>query len=197
MSLRYRLMYRVGFAPWDTEEVPAELQRLVEGPDALPPGGALDLGCGTGTQAVYLAGRGWRTTAVDSTPQALESARRRAEAARAEVDFRRADVGRLSDLGLEPGYGLLFDRGCFHDIPAQTRAGYADGVTELAAPGATLLLMSFAPNRRPGPAGADRAELEERFGAAWDLVAAEPDSGPDPSGPMRTVPRHWYRFERH
>jgi methylase of polypeptide subunit release factors len=55
MSLVYRIMYRVGFTPWDTGEVPAELRALIEGEDALDAGSALDIGCGTGTQSAYMA----------------------------------------------------------------------------------------------------------------------------------------------
>ena len=58
MSLMYRLMYRVGFTPWDTDQVPKELSTLIEGAGALPHGRALDIGCGTGTQAVYMARSG-------------------------------------------------------------------------------------------------------------------------------------------
>lgn len=52
MSLVYRLMYRLGFAPWDAG-VPAELTAMIEGPDALPVGRALDLGSGKGGKAVH------------------------------------------------------------------------------------------------------------------------------------------------
>ena len=193
MSLRYRFMYRVGFAPWDTDAVPRGLRELVEGQE---PGRALDLGCGTGTQAAYLASRGWQTTAVDAVPRALEAARERARSRGVEVDFRRADVGRLAALGLSPGYGLVFDRGCFHDLPARTRDGYARGVAELAAPGAEFLLLTFAPNGGVGPAGADRDEIERRFGSEWELLSEEPDSGPAPSGPMRDVPRAWFHLRK-
>ena len=58
MSLLYRVMYRIGFTPWDTGQVPPELSALIEGAGALPAGRALDIGCGTGTQAMYLAGIG-------------------------------------------------------------------------------------------------------------------------------------------
>jgi methylase of polypeptide subunit release factors len=53
--LFYRLTYRFGHPRWDSGITPPELAEIVEGPDAMPPGRALDLGCGTGTNAVYLA----------------------------------------------------------------------------------------------------------------------------------------------
>jgi methylase of polypeptide subunit release factors len=71
MSLLYRLLYRIGFTPWDTGQVPKELSDLIEGPEALPTGRALDIGCGTGTQAVYMACSGWEVTAVDAVPRPL------------------------------------------------------------------------------------------------------------------------------
>jgi hypothetical protein len=49
MSLIYRALYRIGFTPWDTDAVGAELGSLIEGRDRLAPGRALDIGCGTGT----------------------------------------------------------------------------------------------------------------------------------------------------
>ena len=108
-----------------------------------------------------------------------------------------ADVADLAALGLEPGFTLVHDRGCFHDLPDATRNAYARGVTTLAAPGATLLLMAFAPGRRiAAPSGASEGEIRAHFGAGWDLVSTQPDSGPAPSGPMRDVPRRWYRLLR-
>jgi predicted TPR repeat methyltransferase len=69
VELLYRGAYRLGLKPWDTGVVPPELVALVEGPDALRPGRALDLGCGTGTHVVYLEHRGWLTTGVDLAGQ--------------------------------------------------------------------------------------------------------------------------------
>ncbi len=88
--------------------------------------------------------------------------------------------------------------GCYHDLPANVRDGYAHGVSSLAAPGATLLLMAFVPvTRRPGaPSGASEEEIQRRFGEHWDLISVQSDSGPDPPGPMRAVPRLWYRLRR-
>jgi len=186
-------LYRVGFTPWDTGDVPAELAAVA---DSAPPGRALDIGCGTGTQAVYLARQGWTVTGIDSVEQPLRRARDRAAAAGVTVEWIRADVARLAELGLAPGYALMFDRGCFHGLRPGARDAYVAAVTALAAPGATLLMMAFARNRVPaGPAGVEEGEIERRF-AGWELAGAEADSGAGPGGPLRDVPRTWYRLQR-
>lgn len=198
MSLRYRLLYRLGYTPWDQDHVPAELSALVEGSSALAPGRALDIGCGTGTQAVYLAQHGWQVTGVDVVERALGHARRRAEGAGVTARWVAGDATRLAELGLGDGFGLIHDRGCFHDLPHQDRDAYATGVTSLAAPAATLLLMTFVPgSRRIGVAsGASEDEIGQRFGSAWEIVSVQSDSGPAPPGPMKRVPRIWYQLRR-
>ncbi len=196
MSLMYRLMYRIGFTPWDTGEVPSELSVLIEGPAGLAAGRALDIGCGTGTQAVYMASHGWEVTAVDAVPRPLSQARARADAAGVSVDWILADVARLHRLGLAPGFTLIFDRGCFHGLGESQRGAYAAVVDGLAAPGATLLMMAFAPNRLiAAPAGLEESELRGRF-AGWQLTSASPDTEGEISGPLRNVPRTWYRLVR-
>ena len=76
--LFYRLAYRFGRPRWDTAEPRPELEGLLPG---RRPGRALDLGCGTGTDAIYLASQGWEVTGVDFVPEAIATARTRARAA--------------------------------------------------------------------------------------------------------------------
>jgi cyclopropane fatty-acyl-phospholipid synthase-like methyltransferase len=197
MSLVYRLMYRVGFTPWDTGEVPARLRELVEGEGSLAPGSALDLGCGTGAQAVYMAQHDWHVTGVDDLEPPLQRARDRAAAAGVDVHWVKADVTQLHSAGLQPGYTLALDRGCFHGLSDAQRVDYARGVTDLAASGAVLLLMCFARNRIPAaPAGADREEIATLFAASWELTLDAADSGPGPKGPLGNVRRTWYQLRR-
>lgn len=189
-------MYLVGFTPWDTDTVPPELQEMVEGDPPPPPGRALDLGCGTGTQAVYLAGRGWDVTGVDAVAKPLRRARVRAQAAGVTVHWVRGDVAALDQAGLRPGFDLVFDRGCFHGLRPDERASYAVAVTGVTRPGARLLMMAFAPNDvRVGPAGTDEPELVRLF-EDWDVTASPADTGPGPAGPLRDVPRRWYHLTR-
>src|SRR5262245_23981246 len=73
--LGYYLSYRLGLAFWDTFDTDRALTDLVEGPDALRPGRALDLGCGTGRNSVYLAQHGWDVTGIDLVEATIAQAR--------------------------------------------------------------------------------------------------------------------------
>lgn len=186
MGIAYRVMYAIGFTPWDGVR-PNELKQVIEGPDALPKGRALDLGSGKGTKAIYMAAHGWEVTGVEMVPRALREARKRAMAAGVEVDFRLGDVTRLSDLGLTPGYTLVFDFGCYHGLRSDQRARYAEGVTALAGPGATLLMMAFTKALPPVPSGVSDSELRERFGPAWDLSWSRPSADAGTPAMMRAA----------
>ena len=187
MSLVYELMYLVGFKPWDSGVTPPELVAAVEGPEALEPGRALDMGCGTGTNAVYLAKRGWEVTAIDAVGRPLRAARQKAEAADVSPRFVHGDVTKLPELGVGGGYGLVFDLGCLHSVPAERRDAYAAGVTAAAGPGATFLLFGFAPGAMRWAAGVSADELRARF-PGWELRDAT--LGTD------RIESWWYRLER-
>jgi SAM-dependent methyltransferase len=133
-------------------------------------GRALDVGCGSGRDAVYLAKRGWSVTAVDSVDRALASARRRAAEEGAEVQWVKGDVAALDRLGLEPSYNLVYDFGCIHGLSDAGRTGAAAGLTRLAAPGATLLMVAFKAGRGIVlPRGMDRQDVVALLGDGWDL----------------------------
>src|SRR5262245_56613997 len=84
--------------PWDTGRPSAELQRRL-GQLTLAPGRAIELGCGTGSNAVWLAEQGFDVTAIDISPTAIARAEERARAASVMVRFVTADVTELPDLG--------------------------------------------------------------------------------------------------
>ena len=131
--------YRWGNPPW-VGGARSELVRFVED-GVLEPGRAIDLGCGVGDNAIYLAEQGFEVTAVDFARSAIDRGRRKAEAAGAGVDFRVADFTDLpSDLGR---FDVLVDYGAFDDLSASQREAYVRNVLPLARPGARFLLWCF------------------------------------------------------
>jgi SAM-dependent methyltransferase len=193
----YRLMYMLGFVPWERRNV-AELWRpLFEGPLAMEPGRALDVGCGSGRDAVHLAARGWQVTAVEFVDKALARARQRAAEEGVDVQWVRGDVGELGRLGLEPGYSLVYDFGCIQGLPDSARRGAAAGVTELAAPGARFLLLAFKAGRRLLlPRGMDREHLMALVGDAWELQQTQSAVIEDMPAPVRRAQPTVYRLAR-
>jgi len=140
MKAFYNTWYRYGTPPW-VGEARSELVRLVSDGVLAPPGRAIDLGCGTGANAIYLARQGFDVTGVDFAPAALEKARSSAREAGVDVDF---VVDDLTDLSRIRGpFDLLVDYGSFDDLKPKARAAYVRAVVPLARPGARFLLWCF------------------------------------------------------
>ena len=193
----YRLMYGLGFAPWERRNVPELWRPLFEGPDAMEPARALDIGCGSGRDAVHLAGRGWQVSAVEFVDKPLARARQRAAEEGVEVQWVKGDVGELGRLGLEPGYDLLYDFGCIQGLPDAARQGAAAGMTELASPGARLLLLAFKAGRRMVlPRGMDTTHVLDLLGTGWELQRAESAVIEDMPPPVRRAEPTLYRLVR-
>lgn len=111
-TLAYDLMYRYG-APWDAVGVRGELREFLDqgsvSPETHPR--AVDLGCGTGANAVFLAEQGFESHGVDLSPVALEKARERARTAGVgdRVRFVRGDLTARQVPGLDGPFDLLLD----------------------------------------------------------------------------------------
>lgn len=177
--LLFRVMYRLGFTPWDEHPMATSLQELIEGRDgspALPPRTALDLGCGTGDSSIYLADHGWKVTGVDFVAKALNKARAKAAAKKVAVDFAKADVTRLGSEGVGNGFDLIVDNGCLHGMSDQDRDAYVREVTAVAAPDARLLIVAFPPGSFP-VRGITQPDIEQRFAQHWELRSAGDEPG--------------------
>ena len=181
----FRMLYRLGFTPWDGHPLSQRLRDLVEGSGqtpALNPGRALDIGCGTGDSSIYLAQHGWQVIGVDYVSKPLAKARAKAEANRVSVEFIEADVTRLSATGIGAGFDLVVDNGCLHGMSGEDRDAYVREVTAVAAPEARLLIVAFVPGSSFGVPGIEPAEVERRFGASWQLLASGDETAQDHNG---------------
>lgn len=203
MSLFYKLAYMVGFTPWENAAVhrPAAAQIAAlfdreEGERTPPYGRALDLGCGTGHWSIELARRGWQPTGIDLVGSAIATARQRAEQARVSVRFVEGDVTALRAAGIRPGFQLVWDFGTLHGLIQPQRQAVGRELDALAAPGATMLMLAWAPGRRgPLPRGASRADVENAF-PSWRVIdEALFDASGLPS-PLRSVDPRCYRLRK-
>ena len=180
----YNLIYRFG-APWEIGPR-EELVELVESgrlsPQRLPPGRAIDLGCGSGANTMYLAEHGFRALGVDFSETALAKAKR-AAAARGlgeRVRFVQADLTEKEIRGAEGSFDLLLDYGTLDDLKGRARRAMAATVARLSRPGSVFLLwcfyahasdlplISFSGASKLAPAIAPGEELE-LFGEAFDI----------------------------
>lgn len=199
MSLFYKIAYSLGFKPWEDAAI-QEAERFSalfdreEGERQRPYGRALDLGCGTGVQAVELARRGWQVTGIEIVPKALRQARERAQQAGVDVQFVLGDVTALRSLGIGSGFRLVLDFGCFHGLADGPRRAMGREVGAVAAPGATMLMIVWAPGRRgPLPRGASRQEIEACF-PGWSVIAKDALPVSALPKPLRTVDPCCYRL---
>jgi SAM-dependent methyltransferase len=144
--------YASGETPWDSGRPASELVALVEA-GRLPAGRALDVGCGTGTNALYLASRGWDVVGIDIAPLAIERAAASGGSTRGATEFLVLDF--LRDPVPGGPYDLVFDRGCFHSFDdAEARARFAQRVAASLAPAGlwvSLLGSTEGPERDHGP----------------------------------------------
>jgi len=161
--------YRDGNLPWDTGRPSAELQ-LVLSRNSIQPCRALELGCGTGTNSVWLAEQGFEVTGIDLAPLAVERAERRARAAGVKAHFVVADVFHLP--GLERPFGFFFDRGCYHAVRRNAPQQYAPAVARQLIAGARGLIL--AGNARephdPGPPVVTEEQIRDELGLAFQIL---------------------------
>jgi SAM-dependent methyltransferase len=192
----WALLYRFGITPWDREAVPTRVIEVVD--ERSSTGRALDLGCGTGRDAVYLAERGWTVTGIDGVQQAIEAARDRSRNAGVDVHWILGDVTQLEMLGLSQGFDFVLDRGCFHGLSDKGRERCAHGITQLTGPGARLLMFAFQPRTFGlGPRGIAAEDVQAKLGPGWDVVSVTPetDGGRPPIWVGNARPT-WYLLAR-
>ncbi len=173
MKSFYEIFYRYFHAPWDIGPRD-ELVRLVED-HSIQPGRAIDLGCGTGANAIFLAQHGFDVTGVDFAQAAIAKARQRANAAGVQIHFVVDDLTNLQQVS--GTFDFLLDYGVLDDLSLRQREAYLQNLLPLTRPGSCYLLWGFEyPIRwweksipfydRPFEPG----EIAERFGRYFDIV---------------------------
>ncbi len=127
--------------PWNNEEPPKALVELV-GRQDLKPCKAIDLGCGAGNYAIYLAGKGFDVTGVDISPMAIKIAKENAKKKTIKCNFLVADVlGELDEI--EETFDFAYDWGLLHHIFPEKRKKYVENIYRILNPGGKYISVCF------------------------------------------------------
>lgn len=182
--------------PWAHEEPTLFLAEITR---QRKPGRALDIGCGAGTDSVFLAQQGWDVTALDFMPKALEYTSQRARAAAVSVRPVEADI---TEWVVPQAYDLVLDHGLLHNMDPVRHPAYRQRVLEALADDGDFLLLHWHPlfpgqgDGRMGPRRADRdtllaffaPELQERYFAREEF-----EDLPDIVGGGMVQAYYWFR----
>lgn len=187
MRLFYETIYRYFRAPWDIG-AREELVLLVEG-GRIKPCRAIDLGCGAGANAIYLAQHGFDVTGVDYAEAAIEKAQARAKDAGVQVNFIVDDLTNLRQVS--GTFDFLLDYGVLDDLRPRQREPYLCNMLPLTQPDSHYLLWGFEYRMRwwekfvpfydvPFYSG----EIKQRFGPYFEIekIAGKIDYSKWPPG---------------
>jgi len=167
---------------WDSGIPAPELLRFIQGK---PPGNAIDIGCGTGTNLLYLVQHQWTITGIDYAVLAIRKAQYKLQGYPATLLV--ADGTGLSSLDLPGPYDLALDMGCFHSLSNHDRKEYVQGLAKWIHRNGTFMVYAFQPCRPDDRTGIAKAEMLDYFKENFILRNYEQGQG---------RPSAWYYFER-
>jgi SAM-dependent methyltransferase len=164
--------YQQGDAPWDIGGPQPEIVRLADDGEIV--GDVIDLGCGTGENALFLASRGRRVLGVDAAPTAVARARKKAAERGLDASFVVADALDLARVRRRFETGI--DCGLFHTLADADRRRYAHSLEEVLSPGSVLHLLCFSDEEPPGwgPRRVSEYEIGEAFRSIFALMRIRP-----------------------
>jgi len=165
MSFLRKLLFNILYyqnPPWDTGISPPELIHFI---DNNPPGRALDIGCGTGTNVITLAKRGWKVTGIDFARKAIYLAKKKIRMEEGvEVELFVDDITNPKKLSGQ--YDLILDMGCFHTLSIADMLRYIHNLQEFLSAKGTFLMYAFfvdASKRSSGLTDSDLDMLSNYF----------------------------------
>lgn len=154
-----------GTPPWDIGRPQREFVKLAEAGEIQ--GSVLDVGCGTGENALYLADLGHDVLGVDGAPLAIEKAKAKAEERGIDAMFLVEDA--LDLKRLERRFDSVIDCGLFHTFDDRERAAYTRSLGSVVRPGGRYFMLCFS-DREPkgfGPRRVTQKEIRGAFKWGW------------------------------
>ncbi len=132
-------------------------------------GRVLDVGCGTGENALYLAGLGYPVLGVDVMPAAVDQAMGKIRTRSARVEFREWDALELQGLGRR--FDTIIDSGLYHVLSNPERKRFAHSLAAALRPEGTYQMLCFSEHEpgSEGPRRVTQAEVRATFGEGWKV----------------------------
>jgi 2-polyprenyl-3-methyl-5-hydroxy-6-metoxy-1,4-benzoquinol methylase len=157
-----------GKPPWDIGRAQREFVRLEE--SGRISGDVLDVGCGTGENALYLAGRGHDVWGVDSVPAAIGIARRKAEERGLAATFLVKDTRHLHEIGRT--FDTVIDSGLFHTLSDPDRPVFVWNLSRVLKPRGTYFMLAFSELEPAGygPRRITKQEIQAAFSDGWRIT---------------------------
>jgi 2-polyprenyl-3-methyl-5-hydroxy-6-metoxy-1,4-benzoquinol methylase len=162
VSTRHFVEAYKGTPPWDIGRPQPELERLFDAGEIAGP--VLDVGCGTGENALFLAARGFEVVGVDAVEAAVEAARRKAVARGLQAEFLVHDALALQGLGRR--FATVVDSGLFHTFDDRERTRFVRSLAAALSLGGHYYVLCFSELEAGdgGPRRVTQAELRAAFG---------------------------------
>lgn len=163
-----------GIAPWDIDHPQQAFVELEQAGQIQ--GTVLDVGCGTGEHALYLAQRGYEVWGIDISPLAIYKAQEKALSHDLQVTFQVVDA--LAMQGLERTFDTVIDSGLLHNFSDEERIRFIKSLKSLLKPGGTYFLLCFSKqfSHGFGPRGISQAEIYSMFQEGWRVNAIQASS---------------------
>lgn len=170
MNILNKILFRCVYwfkAPWDVGG-PQPIVKELEQKGQIT-GRVLDVGCGTGDTAIYLAQKGYKVMGIDFIPKAIDLASARAKRAGSQIPFRVFDAMKLDQL--HERFDTVIDAGLFHNLSNNSRIRYTYSLGSAMEPGGTFHMLCFSDSQRGfiGPHRISRQEIYQTFSQGWHI----------------------------
>ncbi|MCP3872240.1 MAG: class I SAM-dependent methyltransferase [Desulfobacteraceae bacterium] len=164
--------YKTGVTPWELDRPDANLIQIVQ-KENINYCKALDIGCGTGNNAIWLSQNGFDVTGIDFSPLAIDKAKEKSQKEKIKITFSVVDF--LKDKLDESDFGFIFDRGCFHSFESKDdRNTFAKNACEhLKKGGLWYSLLGNADDepREDGPPTRSAMDIVEAIEPYFEIVS--------------------------
>jgi cyclopropane fatty-acyl-phospholipid synthase-like methyltransferase len=161
-----------GRPPWDIGRPQKEFVDLVRRGEIT--GSVLDIGCGTGENALLFAGEGYEVWGIDSVPLAIQKAQKKAEERDFRVQFLVMNMREISRLNRK--FDTITDSGFFHTLSDDDRPVFVDNLAAILSPAGNYFMLCFS-ELEPGGYGPRRItknEIQDSFREGWSINYIRP-----------------------